>query len=144
MGSSPLFFPSLTAGAAPERTKPHLDSLLLCLPRLPNSAFRRVESTNNSGQPQLLFLVFCFRSRLSKVAITTTLPRKGLPIMASTLDHLAQLLNATLDAQHHRKGRFWSPASPLQTNQPQNSPAILASFVAVVVWSSTRMPEPWN
>jgi hypothetical protein len=30
--------------------------------------------------------------------------QEDLPAMASPLDHLAQLLNATLDAQHHRKG----------------------------------------
>ena len=42
--------------------------------------------------------------------------------MASTLDHLAQLLNATLDAQHHRKGKFRCLVPQTNTKQPRHPP----------------------
>ena len=41
--------------------------------------------------------------------------------MASTLDHLAQLLNATLDAQHHRKGKFRCLVPQTNTKQPRHA-----------------------
>ncbi len=41
--------------------------------------------------------------------------------MAATLDHLAQLLNATLDAQHHRKGKLQCLNPQTNRQQPRHA-----------------------
>jgi hypothetical protein len=40
--------------------------------------------------------------------------------MASSLDQLAQFLNATLDAQQHRKGTLWSTQTTWNPAMPSH------------------------